>query len=379
MPNLNRALQGGYNSVFEVYQRINSHEHLYREAVRVTPQCFNHILESIKEDIVKSDTQLRKVISAELRLTLTLLYLATGDSIKLIAMFFRVGLSTVREIIYTTCDSIWDRLRHTYLVTPSTEDAWLDIAKGYEQTWNFPNCLGSVDGKHCQIQAPRNSGSIVVLMAMCDAKYRFTYVDVGTPGRFSDGGTFGQSSLNAAMESGQLNIPSPTNLPGTSQPLPFVMVGDEAFPLKPWLMRPFPGRVVDSHGKKIFNYRLSRARRTIENAFGIMTSRWRCLRDNTLVMSPDNAKRVILATCVLHNVMREQNINPYSPPGFADSIAPGGEIVEGIWRRETSAHNRRQTNRNYSQDAAEIRNHFKSYFTGLGAVEWQDAHVRRTQ
>ncbi|XP_067937154.1 uncharacterized protein [Watersipora subatra] len=175
---------------------------------------------------------------------------------------------------------------------------------------------------------------------MCDAKYRFTYVDDGTPGRFSDGGTFGQSSLNAAMESGQLNIPSPTNLPGTSQPLPFVMVGDEAFPLKPWLMRPFPGRVVDSHGKKIYNYRLSRAQRTIENAFGIMTS---------------------------------------SPSGFADSIAPGGEIVEGIWRRETPAHNHRQTNRSYSQDAADIRNHFKSYFTGLGAVEWQDVHVRRTE
>ncbi|XP_067947362.1 putative nuclease HARBI1 [Watersipora subatra] len=214
---------------------------------------------------------------------------------------------------------------------------------------------------------------------MCDAKYRFTYVDVVTPGRFSDGGTFDQCSLNAAMESGQLNIPSPTNLPGTSQPLPFVVVGDEAFPPKPWLMWPFPGRVLDSHDKKIYNYRLSRSRRTIENAFGIMTSRWRCLRDNTLVMSPDNAKRVILATCVLHNVLREQNINPYSSLGFADSIAPGGEIVEGIWRRKTPAHNRIQTNRSYSQDATDIRNRFKSYLTGLGAVEWQDAHVRRTQ
>ena len=61
-------------------------------------------------------------------------------------------------------------------------------------------------------------------------------------------------------------------LTGTSYFLPYVMVGDEGFPLKKFLLRPYPGRYI-SHERSIFNYRLSRARRTIENTFGILAAR----------------------------------------------------------------------------------------------------------
>ena len=54
----------------------------------------------------------------------------------------------------------------------------------------------------------------MVLMAMCDAQYKFTYIDVGAPGRFSDGGTFDFCSLKSEIESGSLNIPTARCLPG---------------------------------------------------------------------------------------------------------------------------------------------------------------------
>lgn len=57
-------------------------------------------------------------------------------------------------------------------------------------------------------------------------------------------------------------------LPDNQTMAPYVFVGDEAFPLKPYLLRPYPGRAVDSQQKRIYNYRLSRARRVVENAFG---------------------------------------------------------------------------------------------------------------
>ena len=95
---------------------------------------------------------------------------------------------------------------------------------------------------------------------MVDANYRFVSVDIGSYGRSSDGGIFSSSNLGKRLESGTLNIPDDTLLPGTHQTAPYVIVGDPAFPLKNYLMRPFPGHQIENIiDRRIFNYRLSRA------------------------------------------------------------------------------------------------------------------------
>ena len=73
-----------------------------------------------------------------------------------------------------------------------------------------------------------------------------------------------------------LNLPPPVCLPGGSMlgPMPYVVVGDEVLPLKTYLMRQYPGKTL-AIDKRVFNYRLSRARRISENAFGIQAQRWR--------------------------------------------------------------------------------------------------------
>ncbi len=92
---------------------------------------------------------------------------------------------------------------------------------------------------------------------MCDANYRFTVIDVGAKGREGDAGVFSSSTLNDAIEFRSLGIPSPERLPGSERVLPYVIVGDEAFPLKTNLMRPYPGRSTFnlSYVKNIYNYR----------------------------------------------------------------------------------------------------------------------------
>ena len=116
-----------------------------------------------------------------------------------IAFSYRVGHSSVCTIIEDTCNAIWESLMPMYLKCPSTEEEWKKISGDFYQQWNFPNCIGAVDGKHVVFQAPSNTGSeyfnykgsfSIVLMAICDPNYCFTFVDIGYNGRHSSVGRY---------------------------------------------------------------------------------------------------------------------------------------------------------------------------------------------
>ncbi|KAG0432231.1 hypothetical protein HPB47_021030, partial [Ixodes persulcatus] len=193
-------------------------------------------------------------------------YLSSGDPVKDVALAFRVGVSTARAAIVDTCKSLWERLRPIYMPTPNTQ-VWQDIAMEFQRLWKFPNCVGAVDGKHVQMQAPVRSGSLyfnykkthsIVLMASADAHYCFTIVDVGAYGRNSDGGVLKNSNFGIAMEKGLLKVPGPKLLPGSNLVAPHVFIGDEAFQLRDDFMRPYPGQNLEN-AKDNFNRRLSRA------------------------------------------------------------------------------------------------------------------------
>ncbi|KAJ8050277.1 hypothetical protein HOLleu_03415 [Holothuria leucospilota] len=93
------------------------------------------------------------------------------------------------------------------------------------------------------------------------------------------------------------------NLSETGSQLPFVIVGDEAFPLKPYLMKPYAARIFNQE-RRIFNYRLSRARRVSENAFGILASRFRVFHTR-MAVKPDTAEKVVLAALFTSQLLTE--------------------------------------------------------------------------
>nr|XP_042912311.1 protein ANTAGONIST OF LIKE HETEROCHROMATIN PROTEIN 1-like [Parasteatoda tepidariorum] len=146
--------------------------------------------------------------------------------------------------------------------------------------WNFPNCCGAIDSKHIRMVCPKNSGSAyycykdyfsTVLLALVDANYCFITVDVGSYGKGGDSTIFQRSNLNKNLQPGTITLPKPKNLPGTKTLCPHVFVGDAAFALTSAMMKPFPESQAQTDVEKaLYNYRLCRARRTSENAFGIL-------------------------------------------------------------------------------------------------------------
>ena len=290
-------------------------------------------------------------------------------------------MSTVAQIVKETCEAIWDVLKDSYMPVPDRK-MWLSNSKRFEERWNFPHCIGALDGKHVVIQSPPNSGSLfynykhtfsVVLMAMVDADYKCICIDVGGYGGNSDGGIFANSNLGRALQAGQLDVPPPSPLPSAADlgPLPYVAVGDEAFPMKPYLLRPYSGRRLPED-LRVFNYRLSRARRIVENAFAILRQRWR-IYTGRVQLAPDTADSVIKATCMLHNFLRCATMRGDDPGGELDYDDDEEDDGEGILRPL-----RNLRGNHASAESQRIRDAFCKHFSSsAGEVSWQYGHVNR--
>ncbi|XP_063786092.1 uncharacterized protein LOC134934633 [Pseudophryne corroboree] len=249
----------------------------YRNYLRMNDDMFQELLQLVTHLIVKQDTVMRRAISAEERLVATLRYLATGRPLQDLKFSTLISPQALGVIIPETCKALYSVLRKDYLKFPTKAEEWKDIARDFEDCWNFPNCGGAIDGKHVRISPPTKSGSLyynykgyfsIVLMAIVNANYEFIFVDVGKNGRASDGGSIKDTVFYVRLLCNQLDLPKAEDC---MHGLNYVFVADEAFALHEHIMKPYPQRNL-SKEKRIFNYRLSRARRIVENTFGILSS-----------------------------------------------------------------------------------------------------------
>jgi hypothetical protein len=270
-----------------------------------------------------------------------------------------MGYYTVSAIVTEVCKAIWERLQPVYLPQP-TQDIWEENITGFYEKWQFPNCFGSIDGKHVQIKRPPKSGSIyfnylqtysIVLLAIADHDCKFTCIDVGGYGKNSDGGIFEASSIGKRIDRDMLNVPGTRPLHGQNEPTPCVLIGDEAFPLRPYLMRPFPYRYSSNDEiKGNYNKRLCRARRTVENAFGILVQKWRVFL-RPLEVKVQTAKLIVRTACVLHNYLKSKNCEE----NFECLLEPANFAVGAF--QYHNLHPRRPAN-----FAFEIRERFVAFF-----------------
>ncbi|XP_044764699.1 putative nuclease HARBI1 isoform X1 [Coccinella septempunctata] len=284
------------------------------------------------------------------------------------AYSYRMGERTVSEIVEEVCDALWNHLRSQVLAEPTTSD-WIKIANDFKDNCQFDHCIGAIDGKHVSIKAPPNSGSnffnykktfSIVLLAVVDSNRKFVYIDVGSMGRFSDSGILKDSIFGIKLKNGELNLPPEETLYPGGIEMPYVFVGDEAFPLTTNLMRAYPQSKL-SESRRLYNYRLSRARRVVENAFGILAARFRIFR-RPFECRVELVDKIVKATCVLHNYLIKYNyynMNDNEIENLDDSqLMP---IAHSGCR--------------YSNDCFFIREEFCRYFNNIGIVPWQKTRL----
>lgn len=229
------------------------------------------------------------------------------------AFNFRMGKTTISKIVSVTCKVIWDTLQPDYMPVP-TEEMIRSNINDFFRRWNFPNCWGCIDGKHCQFKCPPKSGSTyfnylkyfsIVLQGVADADKKFLMIDVGGYGRQHDASTFRASTLFQKLEAGEFPSPPEMTIPDTNITLPTFLIADEAYPLLTYLMRPYSGKNLISV-KDVFNKRLSRARKCIECAFGILTRKFQVLM-KSIETKEQTAIDIIKCACVLHNFIRTRD------------------------------------------------------------------------
>lgn len=152
-------------------------------------------------------------------------------------------------------------------------------------------------------------------------------------------GVFKKSKFGAKILNDKLPLPPMQPLANTSNAdnFPYFFVADAAFPLTKNIMKPFPGLKLTNE-QEYYNKRISRARRTIENAFGILVARWRILL-STLYLHPNNAEDVVLACIALHNFVMFHHPNNYCSSKFVDWDDENGIIQPGEWREQTNNNN----------------------------------------
>ncbi|KAG6933784.1 hypothetical protein G0U57_018479, partial [Chelydra serpentina] len=268
---------------------------------RMRKGTFLELCELLSPALKRQDTQMRAALTIQKQVAIALWKLATPDSSRSVANQFGVGKSTVGVAVMQVANAIVELLL-SKVVTLGNMQVIID---GFA-AMGFPNCGGAIDGTHIPILGPGHQGSqyinrkgyfSMVLQALVDHKGRFTNINVRWPGKVHDTHLFRNSGLFRRLQEG-IYFPEHKITVGDVE-MPIVILGDPAYLLMPWLMKPYTG-ALDSE-KELFNYRLSKCRMVVECAFGCLKGRWRSLLTRSDV-SETNIHIVIAACCVLHNL-----------------------------------------------------------------------------
>lgn len=316
---------------------------------RMSRETFQYICRRLKPALEKMDTNYRIAVPLQKRVAVALWKLATNAEYRSVSHLFGVGISTACDCLKEFCSSVEEILLPEIIQMPNAEKL-KELALYFDQKWGLPQCVGAIDGSHIPIMAPREYHTeffnrkgwySIVLQAVVDGRGLFWNIFVGKPGSLHDARVLRLSALWELAETGKLFSHQQKNIGG--QDVGHYILGDAAYPLTSWLMKPFLDNGHLTPQQEVYNKKTSRARVVVENTFGRLKGRWRCLQKRN-DCSLERVMSMVLTCCVLHNLCeshgeeyREEWGVPIPLPQPDVPLPPGAE-TEGVGVRAALMH-----------------------------------------
>ncbi|XP_067615356.1 uncharacterized protein [Eurosta solidaginis] len=325
---------------FDQYIETMCHNDMaeFNQVASISKEAFDLLFDLVKRDLRRAS---HRAMSPKCRLFITLVYLANGGSKSTISLAFGVPPSTVNKILSETCQSLCKSLAHKYLPNKKSSD-WRKISEQFESEGLLPNCVGAIDLRTIQLRCPKKDlvsfyqkkgKYIFSIFGACDAKYKFTGIDVAVH-QNKEVGEVWTTGFESKVIKGLLHLPERKFLPNSNIRFPYYFVGDSTCALKPNIMRPFPD--ISSKYKRdnieTFNWHLNRTYQKIDNTFGVIAARWK-IWTTPMVMAPKKMEIVVKATILLHNFALTHDTTSYMPFGYVDRYE-GDTLIRGDWRHD---------------------------------------------
>lgn len=264
----------------------------------------------------------------EKRVAVALIRLATNMDYSLLAELFGESISTLSQCVREVCDAIIMLLKPLYMHHPGMQEL-AENARAFHMKWGFPHCVGVIDTLHIPVRSPPAhardcwsrtpaGGHAVVMQGVVNAQGCFWDVCVGFPGGTEDSTILQSSELWIMARDGGLSPQPPLLLMG--QPVGYLLLGDEGYPLHNWLIKSYPASPQLTPPQLHFNSRLGSCRAVMDHAFRRLRARWQCTHrrsESHLELVPMMA----LACCVLHNVC-EMHGDPFRDEWLAEVRHP---------------------------------------------------------
>ncbi|XP_053186639.1 uncharacterized protein LOC128369588 [Scomber japonicus] len=272
---------------------------------RMSKETFAYLCQRVQPALEKQDTNYRLCVPLQQRVAIAVWKLATNADYRSVAQLFGVSRSTACKCLKAFCSAVEDILWPEVIQFPNA-DTLHEMANYFENKWGLPQCVGTIDGSHIPILVPqeyhteyynRKGWYSIVLQAVVDGKGLIWILFAGLPGSLHDATVLRRSGLwnmPDRMCTGRHHVIE-------SHDMGYYILGDAAYPQMSWLMKPFMDNGHLTAEQTNYNLKLSKARVVVENAFGRLKGRWRCLlkrKDCSL----ETVKSMVVTCCVLHNL-----------------------------------------------------------------------------